>query len=106
MCKIKIAKINQIGGSYVDELHRELTQDRFLKYARQFTDHVGLATQSVKKVCELMDPEGYTFTMAMFGDVAYTVQPKEETDKILSLLESIDCEPKVCGIDEHGTVFL
>lgn len=101
-----IAKINQIGGSYVDELRGNLTQERFLKYARQFTDHVGLTTPDVKKVFDLMDPEGYTFTMAMFGDVAYTVQPKEEINNILELLEPIDCEPKVCGIDEHGTVFI
>ncbi len=101
-----IAKINQIGGSYVDELHGNLTQERFLKYARKFTDHIGLATPDVKKVFDLMDPESYTFTMAMFGDVAYTVQPKGEVDKILELLDPINCEPKVCGIDRHGTVFL
>lgn len=100
-----ISKINQIGGSYVDELHRNLTQERFLKYARQFTDYVGLVTPDIKAVFELMDPEGYTFTMAMFGEVAYTVQPKEEIEKIISLLEPIECEPKICGIDRHGTVF-
>lgn len=101
-----IAKINQIGGSYVDELHGNLTRERFLKYARQFTDNVGLATSSVRKVFDLMDPEGYTFTMAMFGDVAYTVQPRGETEKILELLKQIDCDPKVCGIDKHGTIIL
>ena len=101
-----IAKINQIGGTYVDELHGNLTQERFLKYSRMFTDHIGLATPSIKKVFDLMDPEGYTFTMAMFGDVAYTVQPREEIDKILELLEPIDREPKVCGIDRKGTVFI
>ena len=100
-----IAKINQIGRSYVDELHGNLSQARFMKYARKFTDHIGLATPDVRKVFDLMDPEGFTFTMAMFGDVAYTVQPKEEIDKILGLLDPIDCEPKVCGIDKHGTVF-
>ncbi len=101
-----IAKINQIGGSYVDELYENLTQKRFLKYARQFTDHIGLATPNLKKVFDLMDPKGYTFTMAMFGEVAYTVQPRAETDKILQLLEPISCEPHVCGIDKHGTVFI
>ena len=101
-----IAKINQIGGSYVDELHKDLTPERFLKYARQFTDHVGLATPNIKRVFDRMDPEGYTFTMAMFGEVAYTVQRKEETEKILDLLDPINCEPKVCEVDKHGTVLL
>ena len=101
-----IAKINQIGGGYVDELREGLTQERFLMYARLFTDHVGLTTPNLRKVFDLMDPEGYTFTMAMFGEVAFTVQPREETLRVLKLLEPIDCEPKVCGIDKHGTVFI
>jgi len=101
-----VARINQIGGSYVDELHESLTQERFLKYSRMFTDHVGLATPNLRKVFDLMDPEGYTFTMAMFGEVAYTVQPREETLRVLELLEPIDCEPQVCGVDKHGTVFI
>jgi hypothetical protein len=77
-----------------------------LRYARLFTDHVGLTTPNLRKVFDLMDPEGYTFTMAMFGEVAFTVQPREETSRVLRLLEPIDCEPKVCGIDKHGTVFI
>jgi pantoate kinase len=101
-----IAKINQIGGSYVDALNENLTRERFLRYARQFTDHVGLASPNLSKVFDLMDPEGYTFTMAMFGEVAYTVQPKEETGRILELLEPIKCEPRVCGVDKHGAIFI
>jgi pantoate kinase len=83
-----------------------LTRERFLKYSRMFTDHVGLATPNLRKVFDLMDPECYTFTMAMFGEVAYTIQPREETSRVLELLEPIDCEPKVCGIDKHGTIFI
>jgi pantoate kinase len=101
-----VARINQIGGSYVDALHESLTHERFLRYARLFTDHVGLATLSLRKVFDLMDPEGYTFTMAMFGEVAYTIQPREETLRVLELLEPIDCEPKVSGVDKHGTIFI
>ena len=101
-----VTRINQIGGSYVDALQGSLTRERFLRYARLFTDHVGLATPSLRKVFDLMDPEGYTFTMAMFGEVAYTIQPREETLRVLELLEPIDCEPKVCGVDKHGTIFI
>jgi pantoate kinase len=101
-----VARINQIGGIYVDALHMSLTRERFLNYSRMFTDHVGLATPNLRKVFELMDPVGYTFTMAMFGEVAYTIQPREETSRVLELLEPIDCEPKVCGIDKHGTIFI
>jgi pantoate kinase len=101
-----VARINQIGGSYVDALQMSLTRERFLKYSRMFTDHVGLATLNLRMVFDLMDPEGYTFTMAMFGEVAYTIQPREETLRVLELLEPIECVPKVCGIDKHGTIFI
>ena len=101
-----VARINQIGGSYIDALHERLTRERFLKYSRLFTDHVGLDTPSLRKLFDLMDPEGYTFTMAMFGEVAYTIQPREETMRVLELLDPIDCEPKVCGVDKHGTIFI
>ena len=101
-----VARINQIGGSYVDVLYESLTRERFLKYARLFTDHVGLATPNLRKVFDLMDPERYTFTMAMFGEVAYTIQPREETLRVIELLEPIDCEPKVCSIDKHGAIFI
>lgn len=101
-----VTRINQIGSSYVDALHESLTQERFLRYARLFTDHVGLATPSLRKVFDLMDPEGYTFTMAMFGEVAYTIQPRGETLRVLELLEPIDCTPQVCGVDKHGTIFI
>jgi len=38
--------------------------------------------------------------------VAYTIQPREETMRVLELLDPIDCEPKVCGVDKHGTIFI
>ncbi len=101
-----ISKINEIGGLYVDQLHCDFTVERFLRYSRMFTDHIGLATPNLRRVFNHMDSEGITFTMAMFGEVAYTVQPREETDRILELLESIPCEPRVCSVDEHGTIFI
>jgi len=99
-------RINELGGSYVDELHRELNPERFMSYSRRFTDHVGLVTPRLRRVFDATDPEGYTFTMAMFGEVAFTLQHKEDVEPILGLLRDrvADAYPVVCGVDSGGAV--
>ena len=99
-------KINELGGGYVDELHRELTPERFMSYSRRFTEHVGLVTPRLRRVFDAADPEGYTFTMAMFGEVAFTLQHKEDVEPILGLLRDrvADAYPVVCGVDSGGAV--
>ena len=99
-------RINELGGSYVDELHRELTPERFMSYSRRFTEHVGLVTPRIRRVFDATDPEGYTFTMAMFGEVAFTLQHKEDVEPILGLLRErvTDTCPMVCGVDSGGTI--
>jgi pantoate kinase len=101
-------RINELGGSYVDELHRELTPERFMSYSRRFTEHVGLVTPRLRSVFNTADPEGYTFTMAMFGEVAFTLQRSEDVDAILDFLRErvSDADPVVCGVDTGGTVLL
>jgi pantoate kinase len=101
-------RINELGGGYVDELHRELTPERFMSYSRRFTEHVGLVTPRLRRVFDATDPEGHTFTMAMFGEVAFTLQRREDVESILGLLlERIsDASPVVCDVDTGGTVLL
>ncbi|OGD55577.1 hypothetical protein A3K81_05210 [Candidatus Bathyarchaeota archaeon RBG_13_60_20] len=100
-------RINQIGGEYVDELCRELTPGRFMKFSRRFTDHVGMATPSLRRLFAAMDAEGVTFTMAMFGDVAFTVQPRGEAQHVADLVRRkvSGAESVVCDVDTRGTVF-
>lgn len=101
-------KINEIGGEYVDELYHDLTPERFLKFSRQFTEHLGLVTPKLRHVFDIMDRNGVTFTMAMFGEVAYTLVPRMQTESVLEALgESFsDVDPVVCEIDSEGTRFL
>ncbi len=97
-------RINELGGRYVDELHRELTPERFMAYSRRFTEHLGLVTPRLRRAFEATDTDGYTFTMAMFGEVAFTLQHKEEVEPILGLLHErvADAIPVVCGVDTGG----
>jgi pantoate kinase len=97
-------RINELGGKYVDELYRNLTPERFMKYSRLFTEHLGLVTPRLRRVFDATDPDGYIFTMAMFGEVAFTLQYKEEVEPILGLLRErlTDAHPVVCGVDTGG----
>jgi pantoate kinase len=101
-------RINQIGGGYVDELYRDLTPERFMEFSRRFTEHVGMATPRLRRLFDAMDPEGVTFTMAMFGEVAFTVQPRKRAREVLSLVrENVsDAKPVACDVDTRGAALL
>ncbi|MCX6647775.1 MAG: GHMP kinase [Candidatus Bathyarchaeota archaeon] len=98
------AKINEMGGRFVDELAKKPTPEKFMRLSRQFTEHVGLVTPRLRAVFDRMDAEGYTFTMAMFGDVAFSVMEKSRALEAASILERSfpGCEAVVVGIDEEG----
>jgi pantoate kinase len=98
------AKINELGGKYVDDLTKERDAEKFMRLSRMFTEHVGLVTPKLRKVFDTMDAAGYTFTMAMFGEVAFTVVQKEKAVEAAMLLEVSfpGCEAVVVGIDEEG----
>lgn len=101
-----IKKINQLGRTYVDELYDELTPERFMHYSRRFTDHVGLATKRIRTLFKQMDKQDITFTMANFGEVAFTVQYKEKAEEAVTALEALGEKPVICEIDEKGTLLL
>ena len=101
-----VKKINQLGRTYVDELYDELTPERFMHYSRRFTDHVGLATKRIRRIFKQMDQHEITFTMANFGEVAFTVQYKEQAEEAVKILESLDEKPVTVNVDEHGTILL
>ena len=101
-------RINQIGGGYVDELLRDLTPQRFITFSRRFTDHVGMATPRLRHLFAAMDAEGVTFTMAMFGEVAFTVQPRDEARRVADLVQRKvkGSAPVVCDVDTRGAVLV
>lgn len=101
-----IKKINQLGRTYVDELHRELTPERFMYYSRKFTEHIGLATRRIRRLLKQMDKHEITFTMANFGEVAFTVQHKEKANEANMILRELGEKPVLCSVDEHGAILL
>ncbi|MFH1179799.1 MAG: GHMP kinase [Candidatus Bathyarchaeota archaeon] len=101
-----VKKINQLGRTYVDELYKELTAERFMYYSRKFTDHVGLATKRIRGLFKQMDSHSLTFTMANFGEVSFTVQHKASAEQAVEILEGLGEHPVICPIDEHGATLL
>jgi pantoate kinase len=98
------ARINDIGGKFVDELQRHPTTERFMRLSRQFTEHVGLVTPKLRALFDKLDPAGYIFTMAMFGEVSFSVMEKERAKEAAKLIESSfpGYEAVVVGIDREG----
>ena len=101
-----VRKINQLGRTYVDELYRELTAERFMHYSRRFTEHVGLATKRIRALFKHMDAYGITFTMANFGEVAFSVLHKERAEEAVDILLEWGADPVLCSVDEHGATLL
>jgi pantoate kinase len=101
-----IKKINQIGGSFIDELYKNLTPELFMNLSRRFTDHIGLATKRIKSLFSYMDKHQHTFTMASFGEVAFTVQQREKSIEAVELLQDYGVHPVICSIDENGAMLL
>jgi pantoate kinase len=98
------ARINEIGEKFVNELQRNPTTEGFMRLSRQFTEHVGLVTPKLRALFDKMDPAGYLFTMAMFGEVGFSIMEKERAEEAAKLLESSfpGYEAIVVGIDREG----
>jgi len=66
-------RINRFGGKLIDELVEKPTTINFMKFSRQFAEHVGLITEKVRNVLDVMDETGIICSMPMFGESVFTV---------------------------------
>jgi pantoate kinase len=78
-------KINMLGGKLVDEIRQDLFPEKFMGYARRFTDFVGIATPRIRRVLKDADTKGVPCTMAMFGEVAFALVDKKEAYEVSSV---------------------
>lgn len=97
-------RINQVGGDFVDQLYQKLTPERFMRYSRNFTEYVELVTKRLRKLFNATDNAGYLCTMAMFGEVLFTLLPNGEENQLIDLLKKIEptLTPVKCDIDKQG----
>jgi len=75
-------RINELGGRFVDEFSGDLTPSSFMKLSRRFTEHVGITTPRLRSVLDAADSAGVPCTMAMFGEVVFSLVPKNEAEGV------------------------
>ena len=104
MSKIR-KKINDLGGQYVDRIKDNLNPELFMDLARKFTDYVNIPSLRLRKVLEKASADNIPLTMAMFGEVAFSLVYKEDANDIAAFLWSVAPGFKVdiVKIDAEGT---
>jgi len=102
------ARINKLGGNYIDTIKEDLRPDLFMDLARKFTDFVDIKTSRLSKVFDKADKQNIPCTMAMFGEVAFSLVYKEEACKVASFFREAAPSFRVdtVNIDDDGTRLL
>jgi len=97
------ARINDLGGGFVEKMASDLSPELFMRLARRFTDHVGLATPRLRRVFRCADEAGVPSAMAMFGEVAFTLIDRERADEAAAVFESAaqGHEAVIVGVDNE-----
>ena len=87
--------INQIGGRFVDELSEDFTPDRFRRYSRRFSEYVNLMTPKMRHVFDITDATGNMCTMAMFGEVVFSVLEENQAYELAETMFDANPENRV-----------
>jgi pantoate kinase len=82
------ARIDHLGRRYYRELLASPTVDHFLEYSAAFSKGTGLMTEYCRSAIELIEREGYTGAMLMFGDAAFSLVPQEDASGLVSVLRT------------------
>lgn len=75
-------KVLAAGNKYHTLLKQNPTADRFLSYSRSFADEADLYTPRIKHVLKLLDKQGITATMLMFGEGIFTLVPEAKAENV------------------------
>jgi len=101
-------RINEFGGKLVDELIEAPTVANFLKFSRQFAEHVGLITDKVRRVLNATDDAGLVCSMPMFGESVFTLIGQENLEQLLQIFRNPDSNRRIVisEIDRQGARLL
>ena len=97
-------RINELGGRFVNELSRDLKPSAFMELSRRFTDHLGIATPRLRAVLDEAREAGIPCTMAMFGEVAFSLVERDEAERVAEFLRDAapGHEVKIARINDRG----
>jgi pantoate kinase len=101
-------RINDLGGSFVDDLKENLSPSRFMELSRRFTDYVGITTPRLKAVLDAADKAEVSCSMAMFGEVLFSLVERDEVERVAEFYREAvpDQSVRVLPIDERGARLL
>lgn len=98
-------RINHLGDKYVDMIKEDLQPDVFMELARKFTEYVDIKTLRVSKILDKAKRERIPSTMAMFGEVVFSLVYREEAEDIAAFYrdEAPGFKVDTVDIDDKGT---
>ena len=101
-------RINEFGGELVDKLVEEPNVTAFLRFSRQFAEHVGLITEKTRRTLHAADKAEFVCSMPMFGESAFTLVEEDSLERLLKIFHnhSLDGRIIVSGIDFEGARLL
>jgi pantoate kinase len=101
-------RISEIDGNLVDKLIEEPNITNFLKFSRQFAEHVGLITERIRRVLNETDAANFVCSMPMFGEAVFTLIEQESLEKLLKIFRNYGSNEKIIisEIDHKGARLL
>lgn len=101
-------RINNFGGKLVDRLVEEPNVTNFMKFSRQFAEHVGLITERIRRTLHAADKAKFICSMQMFGESAFTLVEEDSLEELLKVFRSYCSDGRiiVSGIDFEGARLL
>jgi len=88
-------RINELGGKFVDEIHKDPSPVLFMDLSRRFAEHVGLITPRLRAVLDKTDEASIPCSMAMFGEVLFSLVEEDQVLKLVEVLREAAPEQKV-----------
>jgi len=93
-------KINAAGGILVDRLTEKPSPEYFMEFSREFTEHVGLTSERMRKVLTETDASGLPCTMAMLGESLFSLAEREVAEDVLQVFRRHVSEKGFCQISK------
>jgi len=101
-------RVNEFGGKLVDKLIEEPNVKNFMNFSRQFTEHIGLMTQRIRRILHAADNADFICSMPMFGESVFTLIKQESLEELLQIFHKYSPDEKiiVSEIDFEGARLL
>lgn len=79
--------INKFGKTLVGRLIKQPLVSSFMEFSRRFAESTGLISEKVRKVLAEADSHGFTCSMAMLGETAFSLVKRGEVEELLKIFQ-------------------